>query len=212
MKKLLIAATLALPLMASAQNLLSNGSFESGALGWTSTSSAGTVYPPQVITYGPPPSAFGETIPADNAASLSPDAVGIRGLYFVDDNTTQTLSQTFTVPSAGSYTFGFSAYLPSNGFANPGNAVFSGTMDSFPLFSGSLNTGTPAVWTAFSDVGFLTAGSHTLSFSFVTTGGFSKDLVIDRVYVTAVPEAGTLAMLLAGLGVVGSVARRRSRG
>jgi hypothetical protein len=37
----------------------------------------------------------------------------------------------------------------------------------------------------------------------------SKDVVIDRVYVAAVPEPASWAMLIAGFGLVGVSARRR---
>lgn len=210
MKQLITLGALALPLMASAAtNLLTNGSFEDGLNGWTVAASATATIAPEVIAYGPPGSAFGEEIPADNAPSLSPDAVGAHALYFVDDNSTQSVSQDFTVTAAGDYTFGFSIYVPANGFANPGDATFEG---SFSIFStGALPVSAlPAItWLDAGDSAFLAAGTYTAQFSFATLGGQSKDVVIDRAFVTAVPEPETYALMLAGLCAVGFMARRR---
>ena len=71
--------------------------------------------------------------------------------------------------------------------------------------------GTPIQWIHYSgiaDVG--SSGSATLTFSAL---GLS-DMIggsIDNVSVTAVPEPETAALLLAGLLVVGTAARRRGR-
>ena len=51
MKKILIAATLCLPLLASAQNLLVNGSFEQGLAGWTVNNGAGAAFPVSTVTF-----------------------------------------------------------------------------------------------------------------------------------------------------------------
>jgi hypothetical protein len=55
-----------------------------------------------------------------------------------------------------------------------------------------------------------TAPSTLLSFSALTSGSnFNGGLMIDNISVAAVPEAHEWAMMLAGLGMVGWVARRR---
>jgi PEP-CTERM motif len=210
MKKLLIAATLSLPLLASAQNLLTNGSFELGLAGWSTTQTAGTIYPVAPLTYNTSPGAFGEIVPTDNAPTLSPDVVGTQGVYFVDDLTTQTLFQSFTIPAAGLYNIGFSLYVPSNGAANAGDANFSAsfTVDSLSVSVQSLPDG---VWLPATGTSSFAPGTYTATFTFVTTGGASADAVIDRVYVAAVPEPGTVALLLAGLGIVSLTAARRRR-
>ncbi len=53
----------------------------------------------------------------------------------------------------------------------------------------------------------LTAGNYTISFA-TTTAGFGS--LIGTVTATPVPEAETLALALAGLGVVGMLRRRRA--
>jgi len=211
MKKLLLTAALALPMLASAQNLLTNGSFESGLTGWTVTETPGTVYPVATIQYGILPGAFGEIVPVDNAPTLSPDAAGSFGVYFVDDQTVQVLSQSFTVTTGGLYNIGFSIYVPTNGAANPGPAGF---LADFTV----ANTGTVSVqglpiaqWVGGTGTFQFDPGVYTASFTFTTLGGFSADAVIDRVYVAAVPEPGTYALFAAGLGIMGLVAARRRR-
>lgn len=56
----------------------------------------------------------------------------------------------------------------------------------------------------------LTAGQHTLTFS--TGSGSIRTLKVDDIKITlSVPEPETYAMLLAGLGLLGAVAKRRKQ-
>jgi hypothetical protein len=210
MKKLVFAAALTLPLMASAaHNLVSNGSFEDGLNGWLQSSTPGTIYPVALVTYAFP-GAFGEVIPTEDSGIASPDAAGASVAYFVDDATDQVLSQEFTVTAAGDYAMGFAFYLPANGFANAGEALFSVEFAGLLGFTGQpLSTLLPTTWYDSSGTAFLNPGTYNVSFMFQTQGGQSKDIVIDRVFVTAVPEPETLALMLAGLLGVGFIARRR---
>lgn len=213
MKKLLLTAALSLPLMASASlNLLTNGSFESGLTGWTVVNGPGTVYPVSTVQYNTLPGAFGEMVPPDNnPANLSPDAVGSFAVYFVDDIATQSISQSFQVLDGGQYNVGFSAYLPLNGSLNPGDISFSITSE-FTSQSVLLSALPAQTWLGNNVVFDLPAGAYTLSFTFTPVGtGFGKDILIDRVYVAAVPEPGTYALFLAGLGIMGLIASRRRR-
>src|SRR6185312_11033412 len=92
-------------------NYVQNGSFEDDLNNWSI--SGGGAYPVAVIvTDGSTGSAFGEAVPADNAASPSPDLAANHGAYFVDDIAHQTLTQTIHL-LAGSYEIGFDAYAPS---------------------------------------------------------------------------------------------------
>src|SRR6478752_6606604 len=109
MKKLALACAAVAALAATpafAGNLLVNGSFENGLTGWTTGGVSDDGYPPSVIPYccG---SAFGETVPADNAAGNPGfDAVGDHGLYFVADLAhPQTLTQVVNIVTGTSYTF-----------------------------------------------------------------------------------------------------------
>lgn len=216
MRKIALAALLATPLFASAAtNLITNGSFESGLSGWTVSGSVGDAFPATVITYNSatpyPSGAFGEAVPVDNAVNLGPDAAGTQALYFVSDFSTQTISQTFSV-AAGAYTFGLDVYLTANGYANSVDASIGITLNSasggtYPLSSFAATTWTPGATNLN-----LAAGSYTVSLTFLSDGKPAKDIVIDKVYLISasqVPEAGSAAMMLAGLATLGFVASRR---
>jgi hypothetical protein len=64
---------------------------------------------------------------------------------------------------------------------------------------------------AYSHV-FTSAGPHQISFGVVDVGDFgvTSTLAIDNVQIIPVPEPGSLALMLAGLGIVGVSARRRA--
>lgn len=222
MRKLLLAALLAAPLLASAAqtNLLTNGSFEDGLNGWTVS---GTLldapgYPVVSLFYNSatpyPTGAYGEAVNPDNAISPSPDAVGERAAYFVDDFAQpETLSQTIQLVAGTQYEFGFDAYLPQNGVNNAGPAAFSASFDGVTFGDFSVGNGPAQEWVHYSAIGTaVSTGNATFTFSFLTNANPSKDVVIDRVYVmTAVPEPETYALMLAGLAAVGFMSRRRPK-
>lgn len=206
---------------ASAANLVTNGSFETGAnglTGWTIGGADAQGFPPVAIFYGAaqpyPNGAFGEAVPANNAPTNSPDAAGVRAAYFVSDlATNQSLSQTITVSTAGSYQIGFSAYAPANGYANANDASFSGVIASVSLANYLVSSGPVTTWQTFAGTTNLAAGSYAVSFTFSTNGFPAKDVVIDQVYViaspTAVPAPAALGLLGLGLLGLGAVTRRR---
>ena len=224
-RTLILAAGVSLALAApshAAVNLVSNGSFESGLAGWTIGGTDAQGFPPVAITYGAaaayPVGAFGEAVPANNAPTNSPDAVGEHAAYFVTDlATNQSLSQTVFL-SAGEYQIGFSAYAPSNGYNNSVEAFFSGTIADSVLANYAVSTGPVTTWQTFSGSKTITtAGNYLVSFVFNTSAFPAKDVVIDQVYIIAgnppvpgVPEASTWALLIAGFGMVGFAARRRT--
>lgn len=219
---LISAAGLALAALAStapasaATNLVSNGSFENGLAGWTIGGTDSQGYPPVAIYYNNasayPIGAFGEAVPPDNSVSLSPDPVGGRAAYFVSDFTkAQSLTQTIYL-TPGRYQFGFSAFAPANGYGNAGDAHFSATLLGNTVANYLVSSGPVRTWQAFSgQTSIGTAGFYTVSFAFDTNLYPSKDVVIDRVYVAAVPEPQSWAMLIAGFGLVGLARRSRRR-
>jgi len=215
MKKLLVAAVAAFPVLASAQNLLlNNAGFEGLAgttiPGWTSSNLGSN--PAAVIVYGPG-AAFGEAVMADPLTVGSPELGGRQGLYFVEDTVTQTVSQNFTTSTAFNYNWGFDRWVPLNGLAN-GSGVLTTSilLGNAVVASNVFNIAGPAQsWVNFSGV-FLGAAqtTYTFRFSFAGVGFPSEDIVVDRAFVTLVPEPGTYGLMAAGLLVVGFVARRRS--
>lgn len=217
MRQFILAAALAAPLLASAStNLVANGSFEDALNGWTQGGSS-SGFAVVDITYNQtaafPISAFGEAVAPNNAPTNSPDAVGEHAAYFVDDfAVNQSLSQTVFL-AVGSYQVGFSAYAPSNGYANAFDAAFSGVIAGQTLASYLVSTGPATTWQTFASTAQITtAGNYLVEFKFNSNGAPAKDLVIDNVYLVAtapVPEPQTYALMLAGLLSVGYVARRR---
>ncbi|MGZ3403997.1 MAG: PEPxxWA-CTERM sorting domain-containing protein [Phenylobacterium sp.] len=215
-----VAAGLAIAGSASAAgNLISNGSFESGTLDWT-YSGSGTDLPGHmavVIPYnsgaGYPGGAFGEPIPPDNAPlSGSPDPVGNNALYFVADNSTESLSQTVNL-NAGFYTIGFDVYVPFNGKNNSGDATFDGSIAGVDLAHFSAHSVPGGQWFAFrSVVNIATAGPQTAAFTYKSGPAPAADFVVDRAYIVAgeaVPEPASWALMIVGFGATGAMLRRR---
>jgi hypothetical protein len=58
---------------------------------------------------------------------------------------------------------------------------------------------------------FTPSSDGSYSFSYQNAGGDNFGALLDNVSVSAVPEPETYAMLLAGLGFVGFMARRKRR-
>jgi len=222
MKKLLVSVALALPLMASAQNLLSNGSFEAGPLGtaipsWTAFQIVPNSFPPSVVpSTGTAFAPFGTVVGPNTLTGIgaSPDPVGTQALYFVDDAAPATVFQTLPFVAAGTYFVGFDYFIPENGLVNPADASLSVCFG--PCFAAVTVDGSSpgGVWRNFATTVTIGAGATTFSFAFspqgVTQSVFAKDIVVDRAYVVAVPEPTSYALFAAGLLAIGAYARRRS--
>jgi hypothetical protein len=203
---------------ATATNLVTNGSFESGLSGWTIGGMTFDGFLPVAINYnstaGYPVGAFNEPVPPNNAPTNSSDPVGTHAAYFVSDLTiNQSISQSVFL-NPGIYQIGFSVYLPQNGFGNPGDAIFSGEVAGVTLASFAASTGTPLVWQTFAGVTTITtAGTYLVEFVFDTNFFPSKDVVIDQVYIIAgnppLPEPATISLIC--LGLAGLAASRRRK-
>ncbi len=230
LKSLLVATFLgaATSSAVAAPNLITNGSFESALAGWTLTGSplitSPTTFPIVAITYGSasayPTGAFGEAVPVPNDITVSPDAAGTRGAYFVDDAAVnQGLSQSIFL-AAGNYRIGFDVYAPANGYSNPNDATFAAQIAGVSLANFAVSTRPSTTWLNFSGLAtIVSSGFYSASFVFNTPGrGAAKDVVIDRVFVVAtdetggrvIPEPGSLSLI--GLALVGlAVVRRRKQ-
>lgn len=92
----------------------------------------------------------------------------------------------------------------------------TGTVDCTTCNKPQTNTGGQATFAGISLMG-LQSGTNTVGFSYTTPGnsnqlgeGFANESwKISAASVTAVPEPETYAMMLAGLGMMGFIARRR---
>lgn len=110
------------------------------------------------------------------------------------------LSKTFTGLANGLYQVTFD--LAGNHRSGNDSVVVG-----FGGSSQTVNLGMNQGWTTMSMLATVTNGVLTLSFD--DLGGDNMGALLDRVSISAVPEPGTPAMLLAGLAVLGGVLRRR---
>lgn len=234
----LAALTTATGGSAAATNLVLNGSFEGDFVGdapldhWTTIGSALDGYPPVAIPYNQAPGvlypngAEGEPVPADTVTtSLSPDAAGAHGVYFVTDNASGlALVQTIHL-DAGSYDIGFDSYDTFNGAVQPGDAHLTAEILGVTVADFSLSSVGPGVWSTHAGVAQIQqAGDYQITFAFTTPDApaNAKDVIIDRAFVVGdaagggvtippggVPEPASWALMTVGFGGVGVALRRR---
>ncbi len=181
----LAGATLAFATPAAAQQLVTNGGFETGSLtGFTQTGNTGFTGV-----------SSGSGIPASGTYAAFFGPIGSNG------GITQALATT----SGQSYLISFDLQN-LNGGSNFYDVLFGGVS----LFSAS-NSGAFG-YTNFSTTATATGASTLLAFNFRNDPSF---FTLDNVSVTAVngavPEPATWAMMLIGFGAIGASMRRRRR-
>ena len=165
-------------------------------------------YLPVAIAYGQtgsyPYGAQGESVPADNASSASPDPVGSNGVYFVSDEAKDLSLFQYVHLTPGSYNIGFDSYDTNNGANQPHDAVLSAEIAGVQLANFSLSTVSSGSWSTHAGTANITtAGDYLVSFVFNTPdtpvdpdpanpdGKYNaKDVVIDRAYVIASLSGG----------------------
>lgn len=198
MKKIALAVLAAAPLIASAADLVVNGSFEADA----QAANSWAIYNTLTGWTGP------NIELRNNVAGAAFD-----GSNFVELDSTgnSTMSQTLA-GAVGQYVLSF-WYSARPGTAAGTNGL-SFSLDGLNLGSVLVNTGNATgahQWQQYSAlVNF--DGNAVLSFSAI---GLSDSLggSIDKIqFVTSVPEPETYALMLGGLAAVGFVARRRRNG
>lgn len=124
------------------------------------------------------------------------------------------LSQTFDTVAGTTYTVSFDI-----GFGPDSNSTATsvgGAPVTQSLVDVGINgvyqsfAGSTAGWTSGNSLTFTATGAST-TLSFKTADTYSEYVGLDNVAVNAVPEPETYAMMLAGLGALGFVARRRRK-
>jgi PEP-CTERM motif len=229
----------------AATNLVANGSFEgpTGALpmDWSLGGTVSDHAPPVAVQYNQssnyPSGAQGEAVPTDNAVSLSPDAAGQNGVYFVTEEAKNLSLFQVSHMTPGSYEIGFDGYDTLNGNMQPHDATLTANIAGVELANFDLASIDPGIWASHSGVAKITtAGDYLVSFTFNTPDTpadpdpanpgreyNAKDVVIDRAYViadaagggvtipsAAAPEPATWVLMISGFGLVGSLMRRRT--
>jgi hypothetical protein len=192
-KTLLVVVALAIAVMVSApktfaQNLLANGSFETGDFtGWTT---GGTFEDTEVVS-----GAFYQYTGAQDGSFYA-----VLGPVGSD----ATLSQTFSDTVGGHYTFSF--WMNSVG-DNPSD--FSASWDGTQLLA-LTNPTTGGTWTQFS-YNVTGTGSDTVQFAFRDDPGY---IALDNVSVSAAgggsaPEPSSIMLFGTGVVALGGVIRRK---
>ena len=195
--KLAAAALLAfLPVAATATESLTNGSFEAGFAGFT--------------TSGNVAAASGLDYVAGAAGSGSPAAQANHFAAFGGGNLAgaSSVAQSFTTIANRVYSVGFDAgaFNATSEQLVVGITGATGLTVSFNSGTSNLDQLFAHYVATFTGTGALT----TLSFAVTATGGDNADVFVDNASVTSVPDAPTWALLVAGFGLVGVAARRRS--
>ncbi|CDG81543.1 FxDxF family PEP-CTERM protein [Janthinobacterium agaricidamnosum] len=199
MKRLLISAVLALASSGASADtpILKNTSFEINTVG--SNYAYGQVAADWV---------FSKTWSGVSASGTAWNGTASDGRYFAFLQNTSSIAQTFTTTETADYSFSFDLALrPGYNVGQVVEVSLDGQQLGLYSFNGygwKNNTAS-----AFN----IGAGSHTLTFAGLNPGNARDTSAfldnIKAVNVSAVPEPETYAMLLAGLGLLGFVVRRR---
>lgn len=202
-----LIAGLSLSTSASA-DIVTNGSFEQGLTGWTTSGGAGTtpgIGITVITTGGANSTGYGDNVPNYD---------GNQAVFFVDDNANQSLSQGVLLNGGVTYALSFALFATVSGANNP----FTFTLtDALGLLITNVNgsaTVPVGAWTNYS-YNFIapTDGSYTLNFNFVSGQTPAKDVLLDGVAIAAaVPEPSTWAMMILGFCGLGFLALRRKQG
>ena len=234
-KSVPLAAIAALSMAASgahAANLLTNGDFETGDYtGWSVNTQAGSSGSLSVAANN------GGTSPASHYPYAA-NAAGGNWFSITDQSGpgSYALTQSFTLASASTVTISFQMFANNQAggtFANgrdyttPTNqnaevdllvggagAFTNASSDIVGTFygPGADTAGNPNPWTSYSSTLALAAGTYQIRFAETDNQLFFQQGV-DNVSVTtaAVPEPGSMMLMLAGLGAVATIARRKQR-
>ena len=232
-KTLPLAAIAAMSMAAvgahAATNLLTNGDFETGDYtGWSVNTQAGSNGALQVVANN------GGTSPI-SGFPYAVNAAGGNSFSITDQNGpgSYALTQSFTLASAATVTISFQMFANNqaagtfnNGrdYTTPVNQnaevdLLVGGADPFTnaaadivstLYGPGADVGSnPNPWTSFSSTLALAAGTYQIRFA-ETDNQLYFQQGVDNVAV-AVPEPGSTLLMLAGLGAVAAIARRKQR-
>lgn len=203
MKKIILTSLLAVAAMGSVQaaDLVTNGSFELGGTGWSFTDTVGFA---PVSQYQDCCGINGSGYPSINGNSAA--------FFGWGQQTGGTLYQTLSTHAGTTYTVNFSyGALAQNQLQTMTVSALNGAAELSHLnvqAYGSYDQ--PHLVSGYSFQFTANSSSTKLLFSDTSAITNNTDAMIDSVSVmAAVPEPETYAMLVAGLGMIGFLARRR---
>ncbi len=213
---LLASAVLALAMPARASNLITNGSFEVGTPSDNPYDSSANS---QQLLSGDTTSLSGWTVTGAASSDIawigSSNTYGVtasQGSDFLDLTGWQWggaggkgVMQTISTVAGQQYTLSFDLGN-SISYNYGGTNALSVQAGSLSQVVSSVGTQSVNAWDHYTLSFVAQSASTAVSFTGVQATYY---IGLDNVSVTAVPEPETFALLLAGLGVVGAVARRR---
>lgn len=200
----LLGAVAALAVVAPSQaaSLIVNGDFEAPFGGFAPGLNYFPIGNNVSASVNAIPGNFGWSIPSGDIDIIPSNAYGAAlpnsGLFRIDLNGFQSgvISQTFNTVAGRRYSLSLDYSANGGGQANIAVGTLSANI-----------TGNPSAAQSFAGTFTGTGAPQTLIIS--SLNGGTGGVVLDNIRVSAVPEAGTWAMLIAGFGMAGAAMRRR---
>lgn len=190
MKKSIAIAVLATVSALTHASTIFSDNFESNAYGYNSTPNGWTV--------------SSGTVDVERCMGVPGKCIDLDGTSF----DAGVLSKTFNLIAGTTYTASFELAGNQRGIFSPSYAFDTGTV-SFGNQNLNYRVASSARFSLY-QLAFTPSASGSYSLSFANAGGDNVGALLDNVTVTsAVPEPESYALVLVGLGVMGSIARRR---
>jgi Protein of unknown function (DUF642)/PEP-CTERM motif len=194
MKKVLsIALLAAAPVLAQAQSTIFADDFNANAVGPNLAPTGWTVTNGTVDIVGP--GFFGGLCAAGGDKCIDLDG---------STNDAGVLSHDFSLTAGITYTATFELAGNQRGGKDRITVSFGSSVFTFAALAAN------TAWSNY-EVEFTPTSSGIYALSFSNAGGDNIGAVLDNVAIQAVPEPETYAMLLAGLGLMGTIARRKAK-
>lgn len=190
MKKSIVFAALATASAMTHAATIFSDNFESNAFGYNLTPNGWTV--------------SNGTVDVEGCRVVSGKCIDLDGTSF----DAGVLSKTFSLMAGTTYTASFELAGNQRGIFSPAYAFDTGTV-SFGTQNLSYSVAAYAGFSLY-QLAFTPSASGSYSLSFANAGADNVGALLDNVSVTsAIPEPESYALMLVGLGVMGSIARRR---
>lgn len=179
---------------------------------------AGNVTAPGQLAYAPGFTQYNQGGVAGPATVAGVSFAGTSGVDFgpfgfTTNGTPRAFLQSFPGLTTGNFTLtGLNLVANQSYTLTFANVVRNGNAFSFDISQGGASIANVTADSAFTTrtVTFVSNG-NALTFASANIGGPDASAAIDDIAVSAVPEAATWAMMLAGFGMIGFALRRRAK-